>query len=93
MARTTHKQVVAVFTQLMNALDTTDYALDFYGLGGGYMVIGRHDGAHPGHTPFGSRRRSAREMVDVMWFAIYTLELQDRLQTERVDEALKRTEG
>lgn len=93
MARTTHKQVGAVFARLCSALDTRDFSLDYYGLGGGYLIIGKHDGAFPGHTPFGSRRRSAREMVDVMWFAINTIELQDRLQTKRVDEALKRTEG
>lgn len=77
--RTTRKQVEAVFGQLMHALDTTDYALDFYGLGGGYMILGRHDGNHPGHAPFGHRRRPAGEMASTLRFALDVIQLKDRL--------------
>lgn len=90
MARTTRKQVEALFAQLASALDTTDYALDFYGVGGGYMILGRHDGNQPGATPFGSRRRPAGQMADALRFALDALQLEDRLNRADDDQAYRR---
>jgi hypothetical protein len=69
-ARTTHTDVARTFGRFLNALGRTDgeLDLDYYGAAGGYRIVTADQ-----HTPFGSRRRTMREMVDLMEFAIDAL--------------------
>jgi hypothetical protein len=68
--RTTHTAVARTFGRFLNALGRTDLELDldYYGAWGGYRIVTADQ-----HTPFGSRRHTKREMVDLMEFAIDAL--------------------
>lgn len=81
--RTTHKEVENVFKNLIKHMgcevaqsykDNGKYALDHQAVYGGYQIV-QYSGVNGGeHLPFGTKRRSASEMVDVMNFAITALE-------------------
>jgi hypothetical protein len=68
--RTSHSDVATTFARFVNALGRPDLELDleYYGAAGGYRIVTRDQ-----RTPFGSRRRTRREMVMLLDFAIDAL--------------------
>ena len=60
-----------LFLKAMN-LDASQYALDHNSVYGGYVIVKLHEDTSESH-PFGAKRRTAKELADLLNFAILAL--------------------
>ena len=54
----------------LNPLTGNDYFLDYYPDSGGYVIIKQDSESTAQSKPFGGKRRVAKQMLDVLEFAI-----------------------